>query len=251
MSPGKDCLSWGWWKSCLPWGPGVGPAATAISWGAWPPSTTTMSTFSSSFAFAFVTLLSHLWWFCSNTSWPASYAQLVQIRIARSNFTHTTPRDSNHSFTLTISFSWFFLCAFNIRLWFNVFWNEFYARKGHFHTTIRITNSSLQLDAALSQNGQIAVWWQRQKGHEKCISETPHKEIQCVLSTKESNFNARIGQHFQIQFSPLTASLAVKYPNLLDDYQIDEKTSFQNMDKLFETDKMRYHVIFIPSLLGP
>ena len=23
-----------------------------------------------------------------------------------------------------------------------------------------------------------------------------------------------------------------------------------NMDKLFETDKMRYHVIFIPSLLG-
>ena len=197
MSSGKDCLPWGWWKSCLPWGPGVGPAATATSWGAWPPSTTTMSTFSSSFAFAFVTLLSHLWWFCSNTSWPASYAQLVQIRIARSNFTHTTPRDSNHSFTRRISFSWFFLWAFNIRLWFNVFWNEFNTRKGNFHITIRITNSSLQLAPVLSQNGRIAVWWQRQKGHEKCISETPHNEMKCVLSFKESNFNARIGQHFQ------------------------------------------------------
>ena len=55
---------------------------------------------------------------------------------------------------------------------------------------------------------------------------------------------------FKFNPPPLTASLAVKYPYLLDDYQIDEKTSFHNMDKLFETDKMRYHVIFIPSLLG-
>ena len=29
------------------------------------------------------------------------------------------------------------------------------------------------------------------KGHEKCIFETPHNEIECVLSVKESNFNEK------------------------------------------------------------
>ena len=74
------------------------------------------------------------------------------------------------------------------------------------------------------------------------------------MSIKESNFDGKewvkIFTFAYGQGPPLTASLAVKYPYLLDDYQIDEKTSFHNMDKLFETDKMRYHVIFIPSLLG-
>ena len=31
--------------------------------------------------------------------------------------------------------------------------------------------------------------WQPRKGHEKCIFETLHNEMQCVLSNKESNFN--------------------------------------------------------------
>ena len=29
------------------------------------------------------------------------------------------------------------------------------------------------------------------KGHEKCIFETPYNEIKCVLSVKESKFNAK------------------------------------------------------------
>ena len=36
------------------------------------------------------------------------------------------------------------------------------------------------------------------KGHEKCIFETPHNEIKCVLSVKESNFNEKKDQNFHI-----------------------------------------------------
>ena len=43
------------------------------------------------------------------------------------------------------------------------------------------------LDAHNSINSVI----QRCKGHEKCIFETPHNEIEYVLSIKESNFNAK------------------------------------------------------------
>ena len=41
-------------------------------------------------------------------------------------------------------------------------------------------------------------FWQPQKGYEKCIFETLHDEIKCVLSTKESNFNEKMGQNFYI-----------------------------------------------------
>ena len=34
-------------------------------------------------------------------------------------------------------------------------------------------------------------FWQPRKGHEKCIFETLHNEIKCVLSVKESNFNEK------------------------------------------------------------
>ena len=36
----------------------------------------------------------------------------------------------------------------------------------------------------------ISEQW-RFKGHEKCILETPHNDIKCVLSVKESNFNEK------------------------------------------------------------
>ena len=50
----------------------------------------------------------------------------------------------------------------------------------------------LLLAAALSQNGRIPVL----QGHEKCIFETPHKEIKSVLSITESYFNAKNGSEF-------------------------------------------------------
>ena len=59
------------------------------------------------------------------------------------------------------------------------------------------------------------------EGHEKCIFETPHKEIKCVLSNKESNFNGKMGQNFHGRAEgtdtppPLTISLTVKRPFFL------------------------------------
>ena len=38
-------------------------------------------------------------------------------------------------------------------------------------------------------------FWQPRKGHEKCIFETLHNEIKCVLSIKESNFNEKMDQN--------------------------------------------------------
>ena len=64
-------------------------------------------------------------------------------------------------------------------------------------------------------------------GHEKCIFETPHNEIKCVLSIKESNFNGKMGQNFLISLRsgprkltpyPLTVSLTVIYSGVLDDF---------------------------------
>ena len=36
------------------------------------------------------------------------------------------------------------------------------------------------------------------EGHEKCIFETLHNEMQCILSVKESNFNEKKNQNFHI-----------------------------------------------------
>ena len=55
-------------------------------------------------------------------------------------------------------------------------------------------------------------FWQLQKGHEKCIFETLHNEIKCVLSVKESNFNeniARIANAVQATISPLNVMIQV------------------------------------------
>ena len=51
-------------------------------------------------------------------------------------------------------------------------------------------------DAALSQNVRIAVYQRQEKVHEKCIFETPHNGIKCVLSMKESNFNEKMDRNF-------------------------------------------------------
>ena len=61
--------------------------------------------------------------------------------------------------------------------------------------------------------------WQPRKGHVKCIFETLHNEINCVLSVKESNFNEKNNQNFHICLRsgprwltpPLSVSLTVKY----------------------------------------
>ena len=45
------------------------------------------------------------------------------------------------------------------------------------------------------------------KGHEKCIFETPHNEIKCVLSVKESNFNEKKDQNSHIRFLAVLDSL--------------------------------------------
>ena len=49
---------------------------------------------------------------------------------------------------------------------------DFTQGKSHFHPATRIPNSSLLFDAALSQNGWIAVYYtveQKHKGHEKAF----------------------------------------------------------------------------------
>ena len=65
------------------------------------------------------------------------------------------------------------------------------------------------------------LFWKPQIGHEKCIFETPHNEIKCVLSAKESNFNGKkikISHLLTVRAKvadpppPLAVSLIVKYP---------------------------------------
>ena len=57
--------------------------------------------------------------------------------------------------------------------------------------------------------------------HEKCIFETLHNEMKCVLSVKESNFNEKKIKIFTFAYGqgwggwpppPCTVSLTVKYP---------------------------------------
>ena len=80
----------------------------------------------------------------------------------------------------------FFLCSFDHILWSYMFWNGFYTRKVNFHATNGIPNSSSDCccppDAHLQEAGPS--FWQLRKGHEKCIFETLHNEIKCVLSSK-------------------------------------------------------------------
>ena len=74
---------------------------------------------------------------------------------------------------------------------------DFTQEKSHFHATTTIPNSSLLFAAALSLNGRIPVMGRR-NGREKSIFCTPHNEIKCVLSIKESNINGTMGQSFHI-----------------------------------------------------
>ena len=79
-------------------------------------------------------------------------------------------------------------CSFDLILWLYVFWIRFYTQeKVNFHPTTAIPNSSSYCcgppDDHLQETGPS--FWQPQKGHEKCIFETLHNEIICVLSVKE------------------------------------------------------------------
>ena len=59
--------------------------------------------------------------------------------------------------------------------------------KGNFHQTTGIPNSSSYCCCLPVQHLQEAG--PSQKVHEKCIFETLHNEMKCVLSVNESNFN--------------------------------------------------------------
>ena len=72
------------------------------------------------------------------------------------------------------------------------FETEFTQEKSHFHPTSRIPHFSLLFAAALSQNGRTGVY-PRRYGHEKCIFEAPHNEIEYVLGIKESKFKGPSG----------------------------------------------------------
>ena len=64
---------------------------------------------------------------------------------------------------------------------------DFTQEKVNFHATIGIPNSTSYCccppDDHLQEAGPSL--WQPRKGHKKCIFETPHNEIKCVLSVKE------------------------------------------------------------------
>ena len=76
-----------------------------------------------------------------------------------------------------------------------------------------VNASAILLAVALPQNGPV--------GHEKCIFETPHNEIKCVLSIIESYSIEKNGSKFSHLLTvkakvadplPLMVSLTVKYP---------------------------------------
>ena len=54
------------------------------------------------------------------------------------------------------------------------------------------------LNDHLQEAAPLDDYLPRQKGHEKCIFETLHNEMKCVLSIKEPNFNEKMGQNFHI-----------------------------------------------------
>ena len=72
---------------------------------------------------------------------------------------------------------------------------DFTQEKSNFHATTRIPSSSLLFAAALSLNGRIPVMGRR-NGQDKSIFGTPHNELKCVLSIKESKFNEKNGLKF-------------------------------------------------------
>ena len=77
---------------------------------------------------------------------------------------------------------------------------DFTQEKVNFHAITGIPNSSTYCCCPLDHHLQEAgpSFWQPQKGHEKCIFETLHNVIKCVLSVTESNFNEKKDQNFHI-----------------------------------------------------
>ena len=76
---------------------------------------------------------------------------------------------------------------------------QIYTRKKSFLS--KFLNPQFFLTVHCSCHGQsrIAVKWRR-KGHEKCILETPHNELKCILASKESKFNEKRIKIFTLAF---------------------------------------------------
>ena len=79
---------------------------------------------------------------------------------------------------------------------------DFTQEKSNFHPNTRIPNSSASTAAALSKSGWMSVSERHKElqdilqGHEKCIFETPHNDIKCVLSIIESYSIEKNGSKF-------------------------------------------------------
>ena len=146
-------------------------------------------------------------WFC----WMSYLLRILGGILNRSNSKITLGKSSNNTWIfygqsdrkrwpphthLTVSISWFFLgCVF-----------------------LTPDNEHMCSETDFTQKRQFSGWlfargrplWiiiykrpvpphdhlRPQKGHEKCIFETLHNEIRCVLSVKESNFNEKNGSKF-------------------------------------------------------
>ena len=101
--------------------------------------------------------------------------------------------DHNSCPPLTVSFWWFFLCTFDLLLWLYVFWNKFYKRNSQFSCNFWNPQFLLLLlmpsvwsfarGRPLILTTKIRAW--------KMHFETPHNEIKCVLSVKESSTNEK------------------------------------------------------------
>ena len=106
----------------------------------------------------------------------------------------------------------FIFFTFNLRIWLYVLWKGFYPIKKSFVSNYKNYHSSILLAAALSQNGWLALW-KRCKENERCIFETLHSEIKCVLSIKQANLNEKVGQNFHLCLWPGPRELALAdYP---------------------------------------
>ena len=112
---------------------------------------------------------------------------LVQNFINRLNFQKT----SGEGYYLGLVMNGHMFCpqrGYNEKLCVNEF-TRLRSVKGNFHQTTGIPNSSSYCCCLPVQHLQEAG--PSQKVHEKCIFETLHNEMKCILSVKESNFHKK------------------------------------------------------------
>ena len=73
----------------------------------------------------------------------------------------------------------------------------FSTKSRHLSNTAVKSNASAELMKSFKTCYNVALL----HGHEKCIFETPHNEIKCVLGIKESNFNGNWVKIFTVRLT--------------------------------------------------